>query len=289
MWWLFILIPFAVLLFVIIKLLLNEKKFHDYLKDSLIVFGKKGHGKSLLFSKIALYSSKKFDGYLSNIPFNFSGEKLINISEGLSVMPNTPTRLLEGKTSHIQKKDFENKPVLLDDCAIYLPNYLDNVLKKVYPSLPVSYALWRHLYNAPIYLNSQSVKRTYVLIREQSDGFLKARRCFRVGPFMFIKCTYYSNIDSAEQDLAPMPKKFLAADKNTYYEYLSLHGEIKDFTLVAFLPKHTYDSRFYHRVFFGFPSSDSPLDSPTPINTGHPAREGCPAGEAEKDDPTGKN
>lgn len=243
-------------IYFLIKGILDNMYFKRKLKDSLIIFGKKGHGKSLLFSKIALYYSKK-NGYASNVPFKHKNEKIISVAKDLSISPNNQEKFLNNDITVINKKDdLENVPILIDDAGIYLPNYLDSLLKKVYPSLPISYALWRHLYNAPIYINSQSVNRCYALIREQADGFIKARRVIKLGLFCVIKCTYYSNIDSASRDLAPMEKKLIASDKNRYYEYQALYGEIKDFSLYVWSFKHKYDSRHFHNVLFGYNAKD---------------------------------
>ena len=223
--------------------LLREK-----MADSLIVFGKRGHGKTLLFSVMARMCRKT--GYLSTAPLCQEGEVHVTISGDLSVSPNTYRDFILGNVHPIPRYEvLEGKPVFIDDAAVYLPNYADAELKKAYPSLPIAYAIWRHLYNAPWYINSQAVGRTYKLIKEQADGFIKARRVRFLGPIGLLRLTYYSNIESAERDLAPMPRPPLFRGRGDWKarkaEYEATHGEIVDFLILVNGRHHTYDSRWF--------------------------------------------
>ena len=256
-----------------------------YKSDSLIVFGKKGHGKSLLFSAMSRMDRKA--GYLTNVPFNHSGEVVINPS-AVSVAPNTWDDVLNGRIKRIPAQPFEGKPVYLDDAGVYLPNFADNTLKKNYPSMPIAFAVWRHLYDAPIYINSQDVSRAWKIIREQADGFIKARRFFRLGPVGIIRCTYFDRMQSAVDDVAPIKKailnKFSASEVNTYK---ALHGTVKDFSVVVWLPHHRYDSRYFRKLFFGLSvgqDSDSALPagfsvnpSPSPLPIDMPSKSQAPS------------
>lgn len=248
---LLIIIPLGVAAFFAIKYFFAYRYLKEKMEDSLIVFGKKGHGKTLTFSVMARIWAKKHKGYLSTSPLLQKGEVAIKLKD-VSVSPNTYREFLEGNITKIKRiPDYEGKAVFIDDAGIYLPNFMDSELKKAYPSLPIAYALYRHMYNAPIFVNSQAVGRTYKLIKEQADGFLKARSVRRIGPIAFIKLTYFSNIRSAENDIAPMGRGlFNKFQKANQAEYTATNGEIRDFTIPIICRHHKYDSRYFKGVLF---------------------------------------
>lgn len=254
MMWLLVvlgLVAIALVIVTMIRCIIGRRLLREYKKDSLIIFGKRGHGKSLLFSEMTRMDDKE-NGSLSNTDFKRKKQEVINISK-ISVSPNTWDNVLKGKFYKIKKNQtWEGKPVYIDDAGIYLPNFADALLKKNYGSMPLAFAVWRHLYNAPMHINSQACDRVWKLLREQADGFIEARFTFRFLGLAFIHCTYYKKADSAEQSLLPMKKslfnKFNVAE---YNQYCATHGEIKDFLIFAPVWRNKYDSRWFHKKFFG--------------------------------------
>lgn len=246
------LIVAAFLLVTAIRCILGRRLLAEYKKDSLIIFGKRGHGKSLLFSEMTRMDDKH-EGSCSNTNFKRKKQELIDISQ-ISVAPNTWDNVLRGVFFPILKhKSWEGKPIYIDDAGVYLPNFADSMLKKHYESMPLAFAVWRHLYNAPIHINCQCHDRVWKLLREQADGYIEARYTRRFLCFAFIHCTYYKKAASAEQSLLPMKKslfnKFSAAE---YEKYRAEHGEIKDFLIFAPTWRNKYDSRWFHTRFFGY-------------------------------------
>lgn len=238
----------AIILITAIRCLLGARLLKDVTQDSLIIFGKKGKGKTLLCSEI---DRRAKNGCLSNTDFKHKKSGQIAIKD-ISIEPNTWEDILNGKIIKIEKKEFEGKPIIIDDAGLYLPNYADSMLKKLYPSMPPAFAVWRHLYNAPIHINSQDVERVWKLLREQQSGCIQCRKTVHIGPFGFVHCTYYDKIAAAAQGLLPMKEtilnKFNAAEVNTYK---ATNGLIKDFLIFAPTWRNKYDSRYFHKVFFG--------------------------------------
>lgn len=231
-----------------VKCALGRKFLREVKQDSLIVFGKKGKGKTLLFSEMTRMDKKT--GYLSNTDFKHKKQQIINPAE-INVAPNNWEDILKGKIKKIKRKDFENKPVYLDDAGIYFPNFADAMLKKLFDSMPPAFAVWRHLYNAPIYINSQDVNRVWKLLKEQQNGAIQCRRTWRLGPLAIIHCTYYANLESAAKELLPMKEsifnKYNKAELNLYN---ANNGLIKDFVIFAPTWRNKYDSRYFRTQFF---------------------------------------
>lgn len=224
-------------------------------QDSLIIFGKKGKGKTLLFSEMTRNDKRR--GYVSTTDFKHKGQEIIQVND-VNLDPNTWEEVLKGNFHAVPRKDWEGKAVYLDDAGIFLPNFADSELKKRYPSLPLAYAVWRHLYNAPIHINSQAVDRTYKLIREQADGFIQCRGCIRFGPFAIIKCTYYDRINSARMELSPMGTRlFNKFSKAEVDQFRALNGIVKDFYIFAPSFRNKYDSRYFRTKFFADAATDA--------------------------------
>ena len=55
-----------------------------------------------------------------------------------------------------KKYQFLEKPTIISDAQINFPNFEDSQLKKDYPSLAISYQVWRHLYNNSLHFNTQN-------------------------------------------------------------------------------------------------------------------------------------
>lgn len=249
MWLWIILGAIAIFLLVIIfKCIRGRILLKGYQRDSLIVFGKKGKGKTLLFSEMTRNDKK---GYLSNTDFKHRNGEKIEIKD-ISVSPNTWEDVLNGNVTRIpRKEEWEGKAVYLDDAGVYLPNFADSLLKKNYPSLPIAYAVWRHLYNAPIHMNTQAVGRGWKMLREQADGFIQCRGCVRLFGFAFIRCTYYDRYASAEAELSPMGNRlFNGFSKAEQDKFRAEHGIITDFLIFAPTWRNKYDSRYFKSVFF---------------------------------------
>lgn len=249
-WLIIIPIGLAVGLLILIALCVRGRVLlRNYQRDSLIVFGKKGKGKTLLFSEMTRNDRKT--GYLSNTDFRHKGGEIIRISD-ISVSPNTWEDVLNGNTKKIPRNEsWEGKAVYFDDAGVYLPNFADSTLKKNYPSLPIAYAVWRHLYDAPIHMNSQDVGRPWKILREQADGFIRCRGCVRIFGFAFIRCTYYDKYASAESALSPLGSRlFNGFSKAECDKFRAEHGEIKNFLIFAPSWRNKYDSRYFKDVFF---------------------------------------
>lgn len=253
MWIIVFLVAVVLLVLLIVWLTHGKRLVKKAMKESLIVYGAKGKGKSLLFSYMAKNCK---NGYVSNV--NLGGScKVVNLDK-ISVAPNTYENTIKGNFYKIKKLPFEDKPIFLDDCAVYLPNYADSQLKKLYPSMPIAYATWRHLYNAPIYLNCQTLQRTWKPLREQADTFIRCRGVLKLPFFLMVRFTYYDNQNSAENNLLPCSSRFLNKySKAEADQYRATNGYISNGFVFVRKKSISYDSRYFHKKFFGRKSPTS--------------------------------
>ena len=252
-----ILIPLAILLFVVTKNHLNYKfLIGNFNRFNVIVFGKKGTGKDLFFQSII---RKRKKPYYSNISYGYDQRKHISVGD-ISVAPNTFDNSLENNFVKVPRVFEEKIDFFISDGGIYLPSQYDSSIDKKYPSMFIFYVLIRHLYNSNIHINyNGSITRLYKKLREQADGYIKMRRSIRFFAWMIMLGTYYDKYESAEQSLLPlkvaMLNKYSKADALLYK---AQNGDIRDFFIFIPLKSIKYDTRYFKNKLL-LPQDNTPL------------------------------
>lgn len=241
------------LIFLIIFFVSNHLKVKEMIsnfkKCNVIVFGKKGTGKDLIFQKVI--NSRK-DTYYSNI--SYGGDyKDIEVKD--LTTNNTYNDFIQNKINLCNKiNEREGKDIYLSDCGIILPSQYDSTLHKVFPSFSSYYALSRHLYNSNVHCNTQALSRVWKALREQADYYINTLGTKKFFGFLITKCVSYDRYASAEKSLTPFkPAKGLNDRTSTemYREFESMNGEIKSFYVIQRVKKIKYDTRAYHEKIFG--------------------------------------
>lgn len=269
-------VPFWIIIYptliLIIKLIVKIKhmQFHGFVEQNTIIHGGRGKGKGLLF-QFSINHQKKAN---VNIPYGPNTDVLQPIEYFNSIKPNDSEKMVEGQVTVINKrKEWEGVPYYLDDTAVYFPNYNDNQLKKIYPSMSLFIPIQRHLYNTYTVINVQDINRVYKILRElQTDGYIKALKTIGKGyiwsklpvfrKYMVVKYRYHENIDSAINNRLPFEKMgiinrategVLTTTPSALKEmYQGQNGVIKD-GFIFIKKKHLYyDTRHFHEKMFGY-------------------------------------
>lgn len=220
-----------------------------FIEGSVMVSGRKRFGKDVLFQ--TMINCRK-EPYFANI--NYGGQYTHIDMKELCLGKNTYNDFINGNVKQINKYDkLEGHDVYISDGGIYLPSQADSLLHKLYPSLPITYALSGHLYANGIHVNTQRLDRVWKALREQADYFvLMRKRCLKLPFFIVLFTTEYTKYDSALQELAPMKStlfnKYSKAEKE---KYKALHGIIKDGLIIVRKKSLKYDTRAFHEVIYG--------------------------------------
>lgn len=188
------------------------------------------------------------------------------------------------KKMNIPKNEmFEGLDLYLSDVQLGLPNTEFNTLDKLYPWLPVFFALSGHLYNMNIIINSQEFDRPWSKLRGQQDLYIRAvktipvnksfiqRRVWSWLPFvhkyLFVSLRIYEERQSAENNTLPFSAKGilnegfkdiqLSPGQATKEQYEATYGMIREF--VIFIKQDTikYDTRIFHKYLFNKPAPSS--------------------------------
>ena len=215
---------------------------------NVIVFGQKGKGKDLIFQKVI---RKRNEQYFANVNYGYK-YNYIKLSD-LELGYNTYENFINDNVQLVEKKEeLEGADIYISDAGIYLPAQYHYLLDKKYKSLPVFYALSRHLYNNNVHVNVQALNRVWDKLREQADSYFKALRTVKIGCLLFTKVRFFETYETASENRAPMRRRMLNKySKALVDEYQAYNGLVFDMWIVQFAFAVKYDSRHFHKVVFG--------------------------------------
>lgn len=221
------------------------KKFEE---GNTITFGAKGKGKDLLLQKVIKVRKKK---YFSNINYGYDWN-YVSLAE-LELGANTYENFINDTVELVTKNEqLEGADIYISDAGIYLPAQYHYLLDKKYKSLPIFYALSRHLYGNNVHVNTQALNRVWDKLREQADSYFKALKTVKVFGLLFTKVRYYETYQTASENRAPMRRRLLNKySKGLADEYQAYNGLVFDMWIVQLKRNVKYDSRYFHRVVFG--------------------------------------
>lgn len=239
-----IIILFIILSIIIIINYLKKRELINYFNsNNVIVFGKKGTGKDLLFNMIT--NHKKF--YYTNIPYTNKNYELFNISD-LKLGLNDYESLLNNNVIRTYWNFKENCDFFISDGGVFLPSQYDAVLHKKYKGLSLIYALSRHIGNHNIHTNVQNLERLWKPLREQADIYIKTLGITKL-PFL-IKLNYriYDKYSSAVADIRTIKSGIFKDSDNIKIQNANV-GLVKEKSVLMLKSKIKYDTRYFKKVF----------------------------------------
>lgn len=240
------LIGFVFIFIFIKRRFINTYIIRTYFNNlSIMVCGKRGSGKDTLFSYIAYKKENN-----SNIKLN-DKTNVVKLSQ-LCIPNLNRSNLVKGLTDYANFNDYKcfDNITLISDSGIYYPNYEDTLLKKDYPSLAISIAIWRHLYNGSLHFNCQDSGRLWKILREQIEDVIMCLGCKRGKFFTKLKLRYYENYKDSEDKLKPLKSKLIGNNSQINVENSS-RGIIKDFIILIPNRMITHNTRAFKDIVFG--------------------------------------
>lgn len=241
-------------------LLIKNALFTSYVirnfkKCNVVVDGKKGSGKDLLFQKVI---NKRKDFYYSNI--SYGGKKKLITIKDISIAPkdnngnyemnkNTYLHFITDNVVKTERRFKEKKDIYISDGGIFLPSYMDSTLYKLFPTFPIYYALSRHLYNSNLHVNVQNFTRLWKAIREQADFFIHVKYTKNILFWTFTRVTTYDKYESAIQYLEPLKSRLLNKDSQVQADlYTASNGEIKKGWIIQLKRNIKYNTRAFEKI-----------------------------------------
>lgn len=221
--------------------------------ENTIVFGTKGSGKDLIFNKVINY--RNIPVY-ANIQYS---KELCTIKDikDFSVEPNTFEDIINNSVKPIKKINKEGCDYYISDGGNYLPSQYNNILIKKYPSFPTYYSFSRHLTNSNIHINTQNLMRVWDKLREQAGFFVLAVETKHIFNMLITQYIFYDRIDSAQSKLRPYESTGLikhSESRANEEEFICKNGRVERYYICQFTKNVHYDSRWAHRLFYGYNS-----------------------------------
>jgi len=239
-----------ILLVNIIRHFITKRSIKNaFMTGNVAVYGPKGYGKDILFQDVI---SWRREPYFANLDYGNDFTKIE--PKELELTPNDYNNFIKGNVIPVVKNEnLEGHDIYFSDAGVIFPSQADSQLHKFYPSLPISYALSRHLWNNGIHLNAQRLERIWKSLREQSDYYIRLRKKrLKLPFFIIIFTTEYEKYESALKNLEPLKSrlfnKYSKAEKD---KYRATNGVIKNGLLIVPKWKLKYDSRAFHKIIFG--------------------------------------
>lgn len=225
-------------------------------RGNVSVCGLRGSGKDMLMANVVI---RRKLPYISNVYYGGGEAK-----DGGLYYPFEPSKLncglntyrdfLSGKVRPYTFPYPDGTDVYISDAGVYFPSQYCSELNRDYGYLATYMALSRHLGANNFHYNSQNLNRVYDKIREQSDLYIMANKCFVLWGFVLQVVTIYDQYDSAVKRVPPfrLARSLFSADRKFDYDKERLHyeisyGKIKR-RLLFYRNKSTYDTRRFKEV-----------------------------------------
>ena len=203
---------------------------NEFRRCNVIVDGKKGTGKDLLFAHVIYLRGEP---HYSNITYNGLTTE-IDIAE-MTAGNNTYENFIRGQVEKFAPAFNESEDFYISDGGIFLPSQYNTELDKQYAGLPIFYALQRQLYNSNTHLNLQSIGRLWIKLREQADSYIRALRTKDCGDHLVVTVRTYDNYESAVANVLA----------TTGEQQRARRGEIAERRFKIYKSELEYDTRHF--------------------------------------------
>lgn len=223
----------------------NNNTLWNFKHCNVIVAGKKGSGKDLLFQWVI---NKRKDYYYSNISYGRQ-HKIIKLRQ-VACEPNSYDNIVNDKIEKQPHFFKEGKDIYISDIGIYLPSYMDSKLYQKFPSMPIYYALSRHFADNNVHCNTQNIERGWKALREQADFYIQVKRTYKIFGYFFITKYYsYDNYESAKKHLLPIKNRILNKYSKAETDiYNATNGDIRKGYIFQIKRKLYYDTRAMEKI-----------------------------------------
>lgn len=239
-----VIIIFLIAYFFIQNAITNNNTLWNFKHCNVLVAGKKGSGKDILFNWVI---DKRSDFYYSNISYGLQ-HKIVNLKQ-VSCDPNSYDNIVNDKIEKQPHFFKENKDIYISDIGIYLPSYMDSKLYVKFPSMPVLYALSRHLFNGNIHCNTQNIERGWKALREQADFYIIVKRTYKIGHLFITKYYSYDKYETARRGILPIKTRLLNKySKAEVDKFNAENGEIRKGYIFQWKSHLRYDTRAMEKI-----------------------------------------
>lgn len=232
------------LIFLVKNHFVNANVLWNFKHCNVIVAGKKGSGKDLLFQGII---NKRKDFYYANISYG-GKHKIVQLKE-VACGDNSYEKIINNEIEKQPHMFKEGKDIYISDIGIHLPSYMDSKLYIKFPSMPIFYAMSRQLYDNNVHCNTQNIERGWKALREQADFYIQVKRTYKIFGLLITKYYSYDRYDSAVKNLLPIKTRMLNKYSKAEVDvYNASNGDIRKGYFFQRIRKIKYDTRAFEKI-----------------------------------------
>lgn len=211
------------------------KLFND---GNVCVTGVRGTGKDLIFGNV-IARKRGVKSYVSNL--NYGGDFYPLDFNKIDCNGNTFEELISGDLYPYEFPYPMGSDIYLSDAGIYLPSQFCNKLNERYKGIATYQALSRQLSANNFHCNSQNLNRIFDKIREQSDTYIRCRKCIYLFGLVIQFITIYDKAQSCIDRVNPCRVKkplfsnVKKVDIDIYKDnFYNTHGTVENRILIYF-------------------------------------------------------
>lgn len=223
---------------------------------NVCVTGLRGKGKDVLFGNVIVRRRKP---YVSNLDYS-SGKNFHPLDfEKINVGKNTWKNLIRGNPYYYSYPYPSGSDIYISDAGIYMPSQYCSELNKEFPYLPTYMALSRQVSHNNFHINVQNLNRAWDKVREQSDIYIRCKRCFVLfGKIVIQHVIIYDKYDSCVARVDPcrvrVPLLAFGQRRQSAEIYVdqfkNQHGEVRGRWLF-YINRSKHDTYYFEKLFKG--------------------------------------
>lgn len=221
---------------------------------NVCVCGLRGTGKDVLMGNVI---ARRKQPYVSNLDYT-NGKNFYPLDfDKLDMGQNSYKELISGNVRYYSYPYVMGSDVYVSDAGVYLPAQYCNELNRDYKHLPVYFALSRQVSHNNMHINVQHLARVWDKIREQSDIYIRCRRCIVLfGLLVIQRITLYDKYQSCLDRVEPcritvpiMGKREVKQNAQIYLDkFRNTYGRIRTRWLI-YINRSKHDTYYFEKLF----------------------------------------
>lgn len=231
----------------------NFKKVYKlFFEGNVCVTGLRGTGKDLLFGNVI---SRRGEPYVSNL--DYGGEFHLADFSKLDCGGNVYTDFLSKEVKPYVYPYPLGSDVYVSDAGIYFPSQYCSQLNNKFGSIATYQALSRQVSHNNFHINTQNLNRVWDKIREQSDIYIRCRKCVYLFGWVFQSVTLYDKAQSCIDRVRPCRVKVPLFNKQAKMnaqiyqdQFYNTHGLVRD-KLLFYRNRSGHDTYYFEKMMKG--------------------------------------
>lgn len=223
------------------------------------VSGMKGTGKDTLMGNVI---ARRKQPYVSNLDYGGQFWRLYCSKLNIN---NTYHNFINYDTNYYNYIYPIGADIYISDAGVYFPSQYCNQLNRDYEGIVGFQALSRQLAMCNVHFNAQNLNRVWDKIREQSDTYIRCRKCWHFFGFVLQFITIYDKYESCLARVSPcrisvplLGDKVAKMQARLYLDnFFNVHGKVEN-KVLFYRNKSKHDTHYFGHLLGSLKQDESP-------------------------------